>query len=147
VLPYIPLLPVKSCTAGSSEMLKIKRIYEKAEPADGLRVLVDRLWPRGVSKEKAALADWMKEVAPSDELRHWFGHEETRWDEFKSRYMQELGEQKQAVDELVSMARQNTLTLLYAAKNEQQNNAVVLKELIEQLLEKESLTTTNESDI
>lgn len=128
-------------------MVKIKRIYEKAEPADGLRVLVDRLWPRGVSKEKAALADWMKEVAPSDELRHWFGHEEARWDEFKSRYMQELGEQKQAVDELVSMARQNRLTLLYAAKNEQQNNAVVLKELIEQLLEKESLTITNESDI
>jgi len=128
-------------------MLKIKRIYEKAEPADGLRVLVDRLWPRGVSKEKAALADWMKEVAPSDELRHWFGHEEARWDEFKSRYMQELGEQNQVVDELVSMARQNTLTLLYAAKNEQQNNAVVLKELIEQLLEKESLTITNESDI
>ncbi len=111
-------------------MIKIKRIYESSAKDDGFRVLVDRLWPRGVSKEKAKLDLWLKEIAPSDAVRKWFGHKEERWEEFKKRYREELAEKKELVEQLKTMDNKGTVTLLYAAKDEARNNAVVLKGLL-----------------
>ena len=106
--------------------LKIKRIYEPAEDSDGQRILVDRLWPRGVSKEKAHLDLWLKDVAPSTELRKWFGHEPSKWEEFKKRYKAELAD-NEAFDELKEAVYSHpTTTLLFAAKDEEHNEAVVL---------------------
>lgn len=110
--------------------LQIKRIYDEPAEADGFRVLVDRLWPRGVSKEKAKLDLWLKEVGPSDELRKWFGHDPAKYEEFKSRYEKEL-EQNQAFSELKESIKDNkTVTLLYSAHDEQHNQAVALKDLL-----------------
>jgi uncharacterized protein YeaO (DUF488 family) len=114
-------------------MIKIKRIYD-AEDEEGYRVLVDRLWPRGVSKEKANLDEWMKEVAPSDELRKWFNHEPSKWKSFKKKYMDELDDKQDLVQELLDNAKKGDLLLLYAAKDEAHNNAVVLQELLESRL-------------
>jgi len=110
----------------------LKRVYDPAEEGDGARVLVDRLWPRGLSKEKAEIDHWAKEVAPSDELRRWFGHEPARWEEFRGRYHDEL-EGVQAQEEihlLRAMARKARVTLLYAAKDEAMNNAVALRDYL-----------------
>jgi uncharacterized protein YeaO (DUF488 family) len=112
-------------------MIKIKRIYEEPEPQDGYRVLVDRLWPRGLSKEKTHLDSWLKEIAPSDELRHWFSHDPAKWGEFRKRYQAELAAMQPLLDELRGQAKKGTLTLLYAAKDDQHNNAVVLKDVLE----------------
>jgi len=112
-------------------MVKIKRIYEQPDPQDGLRMLVDRLWPRGLSKERARVDRWLKDVAPSDELRRWFGHDPARWQEFRSRYLAELQANGALLDEIRACARQKTVTLLYAAHDEERNNAVVLQELLE----------------
>ncbi|MDD5712490.1 MAG: DUF488 domain-containing protein [Smithellaceae bacterium] len=112
-------------------MVKTKRIYDAASPADGRRVLVDRLWPRGLTKEAAAIDEWKKDIAPSDELRKWFAHDPAKWNEFRSRYRKELQEKKEALTELRREAKKGTLTLLYAAHDQEHNNAVVLKELIE----------------
>ena len=114
-------------------MIKIKRIYD-AEDEEGYRVLVDRLWPRGVSKEKANLDEWMKEVAPSDELRKWFNHEPSKWKSFKKKYLDELDDKQDLVQELLDNAKKGDLLLLYAAKDEAHNNAVVLQELLESRL-------------
>jgi uncharacterized protein YeaO (DUF488 family) len=114
-------------------MIKIKRIYD-AEDEEGYRVLVDRLWPRGVSKEKANLDEWMKEVAPSDELRKWFNHEPSKWKSFKKKYLDELDDKQDLVQELLDNAKKGDLLLLYAAKDEEHNNAVVLQELLESRL-------------
>ena len=111
-------------------MLKIKRIYEAPEPDDGCRILVDRLWPRGISKEKAALDLWLKEIAPSDELRHWFGHVPQRWSEFAQKYRLELQDKAELLQLLREKLSQEPLTLLYAAKDEQHNQAAVLAELL-----------------
>lgn len=114
-------------------MFRIKRVYARAEPEDGLRVLVDRLWPRGLSKEKAAVDAWCKEIAPSPELRKWFGHDPARWPEFRSRYMNELEEPERAAafERLRGMeADRNTVTLLFAAREESYNHAALLKELL-----------------
>ena len=94
-------------------------------------MLVDRLWPRGISKDNARIDRWEKELAPSDELRHWFGHEPEKWQEFRTRYRQELAGQGELLKELAGLSARNTVTLLYAAKDEEHNNAVVLKELME----------------
>lgn len=110
--------------------MKIKRIYEEPDPSDGRRILVDRLWPRGLSKERARVDWWLKEIAPSDELRHWFGHDPARWQEFRTRYRSELKGQRALLDELKSLARKEPVTLLYAAKDQEHNNAVVLRELL-----------------
>lgn len=110
--------------------VEIKRVYEKPAKEDGMRILVDRLWPRGVSKEKAKIDLWLKDIAPSDGLRKWFGHQPTRWEEFRKRYLEELRNNKEALGELASLCRKNPVTLLYAAKDEAMNNAVVLKELL-----------------
>lgn len=114
-------------------MVRVKRIYEDADPGDGARVLVDRLWPRGVSRDRAQLERWEKELAPSDELRRWFGHAPERWQEFGRRYRAELEQQGTLLRELAREAARGKVTLLYAAKDERHNNAVVLKELLEEL--------------
>lgn len=111
--------------------VRTKRVYEEPNPDDGTRVLVDRLWPRGVSKEAAALDEWMKSVAPSDELREWFDHDPDRWDEFVSRYHAELADREEEIERLRSMAEENTLTLLYSASDTEHNNAVALKQFLE----------------
>jgi uncharacterized protein YeaO (DUF488 family) len=110
--------------------VRVKRIYEPAEAGDGYRVLVDRLWPRGVSRERARLDQWARELAPSDELRRWFGHDPARFDGFRSRYLTELKDHAEEVAELRQSARSGPLTLLYAARDEQHNEAVVLAELL-----------------
>ena len=109
-------------------MVRIKRAYEPAKPADGHRVLVDRLWPRGVSKERAHLDEWLKDIAPSDALRKWFGHDPRRWAEFRERYLRELDAPaaQALLDGLARRARSRTVTLVYAAHDEQHNDAVVL---------------------
>ncbi|WP_437991090.1 DUF488 domain-containing protein [Sorangium sp. So ce145] len=114
----------------------LKRAYEQPEAADGYRVLVDRLWPRGVRKDALAIDAWMKEIGPSDELRRSFGHDPARWEEFAARYREELRRQPASglVDELVAQAKRGTLTLVYGAKDELHNQAVVLRERIEQRL-------------
>jgi uncharacterized protein YeaO (DUF488 family) len=110
--------------------VQVKRAYEPAEPADGVRILVDRLWPRGVSKAKAALDDWMKEIAPSATLRQWFGHDPARWSEFKRRYRAELRQHADALDRIRGLAKDHTVTLVYGAQDEAHNDAVVLRELL-----------------
>lgn len=114
--------------------LALKRIYEEPSPEDGYRVLVDRLWPRGISKEKARLDGWLKEIAPSDHLRRWV-HEDPdgRWGEFRRRYLSDLAEHREELRPLAERAREGRVTLLYASKDEERNNAVVVKEYLEQL--------------
>jgi len=112
----------------TADKLSIKRIYLPVAPADGHRILIDRLWPRGISKEKAALDDWMKELAPTTELRTWFGHDPAKWKEFSRKYKAELDEHKEAVDKLLKVIRkQEKVTLLYAAADEQYTHALVLQ--------------------
>jgi uncharacterized protein YeaO (DUF488 family) len=111
-------------------MLKIKRVYEDASPADGHRVLVDRVWPRGVSKERADVERWEKDLGPSTELRKWFGHDPARFDEFARRYREELRSQKETIDELRKLSEKDTVTLVYSARDEEHNQAVVLQAVI-----------------
>lgn len=117
-------------------MLKLKRVYDDPSPDDGDRILVDRLWPRGLKKEEALLEDWLKDLAPSDDLRHWFSHDPERWEEFQQRYMEELEDpdKKSSIEALLDRARQGTVTLVFAAKDEERNNAVVLKNYLEERL-------------
>jgi len=115
--------------------VKLKRAYDKAAKNDGKRILVDRLWPRGVSKEDANVYEWLKEIGPSNELRQWFDHDPDKFDEFKEKYRKELqdGEQKASYDKLKSIQKENsTITLVYAAKDEENNQAQVLKEMLEE---------------
>ncbi len=112
-------------------MIKLKRVYDRPEKGDGLRILVDRLWPRGLTKEKAKIDLWMKEIAPSHALRKWVHHDPKRWPEFKKRYFAELAKNKELVENILSQSKGQTLTLLFAAKDEQQNNAVALREYLE----------------
>ncbi|NLV23945.1 MAG: DUF488 domain-containing protein [Deltaproteobacteria bacterium] len=111
--------------------IRLKRAYEKPDPEDGCRVLVDRIWPRGVKKEELRVDFWMKEIAPSTELRRWFGHDPSKWDEFRQRYFLELEGLKESVESLRNRARQGPLTLVYGAADEKHNNAAALKELLE----------------
>ena len=112
-------------------MVRIARIYLPPGKKDGLRVLVDRLWPRGVKKEKAQVDEWMKEIAPSNELRKWFGHKPERWTEFQKRYRAELVKNKELVRTLRAMERrQGTITLLFGAKDQEHNQAVVLRDFL-----------------
>ncbi len=118
----------------AGKRVTVKRVYEKPARGDGYRVLVDRLWPRGLSKRGAALHLWLRDLAPSDELRHWFHAHPDNWLTFRKRYLKELAlpEAAQALDELYRLAhRKKNLTLLFASRNEQHNNAVVLKDLLE----------------
>ena len=111
--------------------IKIKRIYDDPEKSDGIRILVDRIWPRGVSKEEAKLDDWIKEIAPSTELRKWFDHKEERFGEFLKKYKKELEDHQDLVINLLKKAKKKRLTLLYGAKDKKHNQAVVLKEFLE----------------
>lgn len=111
--------------------IQIKRVYEEPEESDGRRILVDRLWPRGLSKEKAKVDLWLKEIAPSTELRRWYGHDSMKWTEFKSRYAAELEANPGPVDEILAEVQRDIVTFLYSSKEEQLNNAVALKEYIE----------------
>jgi uncharacterized protein YeaO (DUF488 family) len=112
--------------------IKLKRAYEPAGPDDGKRILVDRLWPRGVSKAEAAVDRWLKEIAPSTELRQWFGHDPVRWPEFRRRYAEELRHHAAELDEIRALARQGTVTLVYGARDETHNDAVVLMDVLSQ---------------
>jgi uncharacterized protein YeaO (DUF488 family) len=111
--------------------IRVKRIYEAPGEDDGFRVLVDHLWPRGLKKEDAHIDRWFKEIAPTDELRRWFGHELAKWEEFKRRYFEELDSHPEAFSELAGIAGKGRVTLLFAAKNEKFNNAVALKDYLE----------------
>ncbi len=112
-------------------MIAIKRVYEPAAEGDGFRVLVDRLWPRGVSKESAKIGVWMREIGPSDALRKWFGHDPARWEEFRKRYEKELDGKGELVAELAGIASKGKLMLVYGAKDTEHNQAVVLKGYLE----------------
>lgn len=117
--------------------IQIKRAYAPAAVEDGWRILVDRLWPRGINKDKAAIHEWSKSLAPSIELRKSFGHDSEKWPDFRKQYKQELRDNKALLDELLMEIRQHpVVTLVYAAKDEAHNNAVVLKEVLDNLLKK-----------
>jgi uncharacterized protein YeaO (DUF488 family) len=114
-------------------MLQLKRVYDPPSVEDGYRVLVDRLWPRGLKRETAHLDLWLKDIAPSAELRRWFGHDPARWPKFQARYRKELDAQETLWRELLQRARNDRVTLLYAAKDAQHNNAVALKTYLEKV--------------
>lgn len=109
--------------------IRTKRVYEPADDEDGIRILVDRLWPRGLTKEKVN-ALWLKEIAPSNDLRKWFHHEEHKWEEFKQHYFAELDQNPEAVEKLLAEAEKGRVTLLYSAKDEKDNQAVALREYL-----------------
>ena len=111
-------------------MISIERIYNPVK-GDGLRILVDRLWPRGLTKDEAKIDLWLKEIGPSNELRKWYGHDPARWMEFKKKFFQELDQKKELVEQILIRAKEEDLILLYGAKDEEHNNAVALKEYIE----------------
>ncbi len=115
---------------GQIRMIKTVRVYDTSVKS-GYRILVDRLWPRGVSKENAKLDLWLKEIGPSNELRKWFGHDPERWNGFKEKFFSELDEKKELVEQIIAKAREGDVVLLFGAKDEEHNNAVALKEYIE----------------
>ena len=119
-------------------MVKVKRAYDPPRAEDGERILVDRLWPRGMTKESARLSSWIKDIGPTAELRKWFGHDPSRWEEFRRRYERELRqpEKRTILLDLAERSRGGVLTLVFAAKDETRNNAVVLKDLIESIAKK-----------
>lgn len=110
--------------------VRLKRAYEPPAPDDGIRILVDRLWPRGVKKANAAIDEWMKEIAPSTGLRKWFGHDPGRWSEFHRRYESEIRQHPDQFKRLLSLARRGRITLVFSARDEAHNDAVVLKDLL-----------------
>ena len=115
-------------------MIHIKRVYDEASSADGARFLVDRLWPRGLRKESLAIEAWTKDAAPSNELRHWYHHDATQWDEFRRRYFSELEKNPTSWTLLLEAARKGNVTLIYSSKHLEQNNAVALKEFLNEKL-------------
>ena len=119
--------------------IRTKRVYEQPDEADGYRILVDRLWARGLSKNKAKVDFWIKEIAPSTELRRWYGHDPDKWTEFKSRYAAELDANPGEVEILLEEIQAGIVTFLYSSKEEQLNNAVALKEYIEAILHAKAL--------
>lgn len=110
---------------------QIKRVYEEPSEDDGKRILIDRLWPRGLTKEKAKIDVWLKDIAPSTQLRQWFGHDPQKWREFKRRYQGELEKNMTIVSQLVELLKKGNVTLVYGAKDKEHNDAVVLKEYLE----------------
>lgn len=111
-------------------MVALKRVYEPTSASDGRRILVDRLWPRGLTKRAADVDEWLKEVAPSTELRKWFGHDPARWPEFKRRYRRELRAHRDAIDRIARLAARRRVTLVYGAKDDAHNDAVVLIDVL-----------------
>jgi uncharacterized protein YeaO (DUF488 family) len=111
--------------------IRLKRAYEDSSPDDGTRILVERLWPRGVSKDKAAIDLWLKEVAPSADLRKWYSHDPDKWAEFRRRYQAELDEKREVLDDLKRRLKERPVTFVFAAKDAEHNSALVLKEYLE----------------
>lgn len=116
--------------------IQVRRVYDPPAPGDGYRALIDRVWPRGVSKERARLDAWLKELAVSSELRRWFGHDLARWDEFRQRYRNELRapERRACIQELAERAREGPVTIVYGARDTEHNNAVVLAEVLAEVM-------------
>jgi uncharacterized protein YeaO (DUF488 family) len=112
-------------------MIKTRRIYDKPEADDGFRILVDRIWPRGLKKNDVKIDLWQKDIAPSNAIRKWFNHDQRKWDEFKSRYYEELKDKQEIVKLFLEKAEQGTITLLYSSKEEKYNNAIALKEYLQ----------------
>ncbi len=112
-------------------MLATKRVYEAPDPRDGFRVLVDRLWPRGISKERAQVDEWLREAGPTDQLRKWFHQNPERWEEFRERYLKELADRKHLFDKIVSKSHRGRVTMLYSYHDPVHNQAVVIKEFLE----------------
>ncbi len=114
--------------------IKVKRVYEKSEKEDGYRILVDRLWPRGISKDEAKINMWLKEIAPSNELRKWFSHDPAKWNSFMEKYKRELEGKKEIIEQIKALEKENGIvTFLYSAKDEKHNNAIALKNIINSL--------------
>ena len=111
--------------------IQLKRAYDKPSKTDGKRVLVDRIWPRGIKKEQAGISLWLRDIAPSTELRKWFGHDPAKWAEFKRRYFKELKQHKEAVEQITEMAEHGKITLVFGAKDQEFNNAAALKDYME----------------
>jgi uncharacterized protein YeaO (DUF488 family) len=118
----------------SKVKINIKRVYEETDPADGVRILVDRLWPRGISKEKARIDFWVRQLAPSNELRKWYGHDPEKWPEFQKRYFAEIKAHPEELAELLEKVKKGPVTFLFASKEEKLNNAHALKLLVEKNL-------------
>ncbi|MGD0765078.1 MAG: DUF488 family protein [Dehalococcoidia bacterium] len=120
--------------------IRIRRAYDPPAPEDGRRVLVDRLWPRGIRKDDLCVEAWLRELAPSTELRHWFAHDPSRWREFRERYQTELAgpRQQELIDELAEQASSGTVTFVYSSREERYNNAVALRELVEARMKRRS---------
>jgi uncharacterized protein YeaO (DUF488 family) len=123
--------------SGPAMSVVLKRVYEPAARSDGYRVLVDRVWPRGITKDALRIDAWLRELAPSASLRKWFGHDPAKWDEFKERYARELEGQAAALARLAERARKGRVTLLFAAKDAERNNAVALREHLERRLQQQ----------
>jgi len=113
-------------------MIKIKRIYNPVSPQDGKRIYIDRLWPRGMKKEEVKIDEWLKEISPSDGLRKWFGHDPSKYAEFKKRYAKELEKHSEILERIKKEGKGKTATLLFSAKDEKHNNAMVMKEILSQ---------------
>lgn len=113
--------------------IKLKRVYDEPKKADGYRVLVDRMWPRGLSKDKACVDKWLKDAAPSDQLRTWFHEDRSRWAEFRKRYLSQLKEYREALKPLAKRSKRDRITLVYGSKDIEHNNAVVVKQYLEML--------------
>jgi uncharacterized protein YeaO (DUF488 family) len=111
-------------------MIKIKRVYDPESPDDGKRILIDRLWPRGIKKEEIKIDEWLKDIAPSNELRKWYSHDPSKWKEFKKRYYGELKDKAEVIERLRKEARKGTVTFLFSSKEPALNNAAALKELV-----------------
>ncbi len=111
-------------------MIKIKRIYDPASPQDGKRIYIDRLWPRGMKKEEVKIDEWLKEISPSDDLRKWFGHDPSKYAEFKRRYTKELQKYSEILEKIKKEGKRKTVTLLFSAKDEEHNNATVMREIL-----------------
>ena len=112
-------------------MLKVKRVYDPVSSDDGKRILVDRLWPRGIKKEKAHIDEWLREISPSNELRQWYSHDPAKWPEFKKRYKQEIAGKEDLLKKIKAEARKQTITLLFSSKELERNNAHALKEMLD----------------
>lgn len=117
-------------------MIRVRRVYDKPRPDEGKCFLVDRLWPRGISKESLKIDAWLKDIAPSDSLRRWFGHDPERWEEFRQRYNKELDENRDALKPFIDALKKGNVILIFSAKDLEHNNAVVLKEYLERKIKK-----------
>lgn len=130
-MTYFAEMERKAMKSSTRHRLRLKRAYEPADPGDGMRVLVDRLWPRGLHKDAAGIDLWLKEIAPSTELRQWFGHDPARWKEFQRKYRAELRAHTDLLDKIKEALREGPVTLLFAAHDEEHNNAVVISDLLD----------------